>query len=316
MTTNRRLFAIVPLVCAIGSGCRAPAAAERHPQVVRISKAFAPFSDSLAAEYRRALPNLDIQSQGASDSDAVIDAIQKGSTDVGVVLAAIAYSAYWDSRSHPAPSLSAVRGISLLQPLSAYVLVRANTGIQHVTDLRDRNVGVGPVNSSSWILGHIVLKAFGVHARSVTVMATRAEGASALNDGTADAIFLPGYTYPDEVTYSAIRKGAYLIPIAGDPVERLRRDSPFVRVAMIPRDIYPGQDKLIPTVGIDMIVVCRHDLDESLVHDLTRQLFDTYPRLSRVEASLRFLNFDEAPATPVPLHPGAARYFRERELLR
>jgi TRAP transporter TAXI family solute receptor len=314
--TDRRSFPVILLGCAIAAACGTPTAAERSRPVVRISKAFAPFSDSLAAEYRQAMPNLDVQPQAASDSDAVIAALQQGATDVGVVLAAVAYSAYWDSREHPAPSLSAVRGISLLQPLSAYVLVRANAGVRRVTDLRDRNIGVGPVNSSSWILGHIVLKAFGVQPRSVRVMATRAEGASALIDGTADAVFLPGYTYPDEVTYSAIRKGAYLIPIAGDPVERLRRESPFVRVATIPRDIYPGQDKLIPTVGIDMVVVCRRDLDEALVHDLTRQLFDTYPRLSRVEASLRFLNFDEAPATPVPLHPGAARYFRERELLR
>ena len=65
-----------------------------------------------------------------------------------------------------------------------------------------------------------------------------------------------------------------------------------------------------------MVVVCREDLDESLVYALTAQLFEAFPRLSGVEANLRFLNLDEAPATPIPLHAGAARYFRERELSR
>lgn len=65
-----------------------------------------------------------------------------------------------------------------------------------------------------------------------------------------------------------------------------------------------------------MLIVCRRDLDERTVYRLTEQLFNVFPRLARVEATLRFLNLDEAPATPIPLHKGAARYFRERELSR
>ena len=307
---------LVLSVCAIGMACRTQSPQAQPRQVLRVARAFAPFSDRLAAEYRRGLPNLDVQSQAAGDSDAVIDAIQHGTADVGVVLASIAYSAYWDSQNQAPPSLDQMRGVSLLQPLPAYVLVRANSGVRRVTDLRGRVVGVGPVNSASWILAHFVLKAFAAEPKTITVMSTRAEGATGLKNGTVDAIFLPGYTYPDEVTYSAIQAGAYLIPIAGEPVERLRRDYPFVRATGIPRNVYPGQNRIIPTVGIDTVVVCRRDLDESVVHDLTQQLFKTFPRLSGVEASLRFLNVDEAPATPVPLHPGAARYFRESELSR
>ena len=59
-----------------------------------------------------------------------------------------------------------------------------------------------------------------------------------------------------------------------------------------------------------MLIVCRRDLDEQTVYRLTEQLFNVFPRLARVEATLRFLNLDEAPATPIPLHKGAARYFR------
>jgi uncharacterized protein len=129
-------------------------------------------------------------------------------------------------------------------------------------------------------------------------------------------VFSPGYVYPDAVTYSAVKAGAYLIPIEGPPVDRLRQQYPFVRLAQIPREIYPGQDRIIPTVGIDLVVVCRRDLDSSVVYELTSALMSAYPRLSGVEATLKFLNPEEAPATPMPLHPGAARYYRERELSR
>ena len=43
----------------------------------------------------------------------------------------------------------------------------------------------------------------------------------------------------------------------------------------------------------------------------TKEMFLAYPSLSNVEATLRFLNLDEAAGTPIPLHPGAARYYRE-----
>jgi TRAP-type uncharacterized transport system substrate-binding protein len=89
-----------------------------------------------------------------------------------------------------------------------------------------------------------------------------------------------------------------------------------VRATTIPRNVIAGQTSLIPTVGVDMVVVCALDLDEALIYELTKQLFIAFPRLSGVEAGLRFLNVDEAAATPIPLHPGAARYFRERELSR
>jgi TRAP transporter TAXI family solute receptor len=161
-----------------------------------------------------------------------------------------------------------------------------------------------------------VLKAFAVEPVTIKPLGSRAEAARGLKDGSLDAIVLPGYVYPDEVSQAVIKEGAYLVPIDGPAIEELRRESPFVRVVMIPRDIYPGQDRIIPTVGIDMLIVCRRDLDEQLAYRLTQQLFNVFPRLARIEATLRFLNLDEAPATPIPLHPGAARYFRERELSR
>ncbi len=270
-------------------------------------------SDRLATEYRRTLPNLDIRSEDVGDT---LDAIQNGTADLGITTSDRAYADYWNSGRQTPDSEKQIRGLSLLQPLSAYVLVRPGSRIQSVKDLTGRVVVLGPRNSSSWTLGNLVIEAVGARPKLIRSVSTREEGAAALKDGSADAIFFPGYIYPDVATQASIREGAYLIPIEGPAIDGLRRRYPFVRATAIPRNIYPGQDRVIPTVGLDMVVVCRRDLDESVVHDLTQQLFDTFPRLSGVEASLRFLNLDRAPATPLPLHPGAARYFRERELSR
>lgn len=302
---------------AIGAACRSQPAQPAVRPVLRMAVAFAPFSTRLAEEYRRTLPDLDIQDHPAASSGEVLRRIQSDELDFGIALADDAYRAYFGAEPGQATASGPVRAISLLQPLPTYLLARTGSGIHSVPDLKGKTVVVGPRNSSSWKLGTLALNAFSVDPIDIRPTASRAAAVQALKDGEIDAIMLPGYVYPEALTESLLRDGgAYLVPIEGAPIEQLRRDLPFVRVVMIPRDIYPGQDRIVPTVGIDMLIVCRRDLDEALVYRLAEQLFNVFPRIARVEATMRFLNVEEAPATPIPLHAGAARYFRERELSR
>jgi len=316
MTTrwrHSRSWAAFTAILSI-AGCRAPAPKEGRPSVLRIATAFGPLTEPLTARYRQALPKADVQSVPAPNSTDVIAAIQNGIADLGVAFTNDTYAGCW-AKEEPGLS-SQLRGVALLQPLSQYVVVRRGAGIRAVSDLDGRVVAVGPSNSSSSTLGRMVLDAFAVHPSAIKVLTTRAAAAAALEDGSIDAAFLPGFVYPDEVIAPIIRRGAYLIPVEGRALEKLRESNPFVRLTTIPRHVVPGQDKVIPSVGIDMMVVCRRDLDDALVYEVTRELFIAFPSLSGVEATLRFLNFEEAAATPIPLHPGAARYFRERELSR
>lgn len=314
---RQHLYAWLVLASAVAACGRAADPATHAPAPLRVSTAFAPFSTRLTEEYRRTLPDLPITEVRSGFSSDVLNQIQAGALDLGVVLADDAYRAYFGSEPGRATPDSAVRAISLLQPLPTYLLARNGSGIQTVADLRDKTVAVGPEGSSAWKLGTLVLKAFRVAPVNVKAIASREAAVNGLRDGTYDAIMLPGYVYPEAFTETLLREGgAYLLPIDGPAVDQMRRESPFVRVVMIPRDIYPGQNKIVPTVGIDMMIVCRRDMDEALVYRLTRELFEVFPRLARVEATMRFLNLEDAPATPIPLHAGAARYFRERELSR
>jgi hypothetical protein len=91
---------------------------------------------------------------------------------------------------------------------------------------------------------------------------------------------------------------------------------PFFRSTLIPRDSYTGVTEAVRTIGLDSVLVCRKDLDEELVYKLTKLFFEALPTLSFSEEALRFMDLDQAPATPIPLHEGSARYYREQELMR
>jgi TRAP transporter TAXI family solute receptor len=264
----------------------------------------------MATEFKRAMPQFDVQAVTAET--LTTDAVANGLVDWGVERSDLAYKAHHG----PGPGAQQIRGVALLQPLPLYFLVRPKSGIRRIDDLRRAKIVTGPTGTSSHMLTQLILETAGITDAVVTPVASRAPASAGLKDGTFDAGLFPGYVYPDDEVYSAIREGAYLLPLDGPVVDAMRAANPFLRVVTIPRNIYPGQDRLIPTIGIELVVICRQGLDDRIVHDATAQLFEVYPRLSGVEASLRFLNFDNAPATPIPLHPGAAKYYRELQLSR
>jgi hypothetical protein len=80
---------------------------------------------------------------------------------------------------------------------------------------------------------------------------------------------------------------------------------------VIPQGTYPGQLAAVHTVGVDLLLVCRADLDKNLVYEVTRAYFEDTPENIR-----RQTDPQRAPAVVIPLHPGAARYYREREVSR
>ena len=110
--------------------------------------------------------------------------------------------------------------------------------------------------------------------------------------------------------------GARLLPIRGPAVDRLRTMYPFLRSEIIPAGSYRGMDRPVHTLSVDVVLLARVGLDNALVRRLTEGLFRMLPQLSAELPFLKEMDSERAPATPVPLHPGAALYYRELELRR
>jgi len=154
-----------------------------------------------------------------------------------------------------------------------------------------------------------VLQAHGIEAATRSL--ALADARQQLAGGAIEAMFVSapvdgsGLEDLDEL-------GIRFIPITGRAVEQLLTDFPFWRAAVVRPRGGPGP---IATVGGVNAFVCSKDLDAHTVYQFTKSFFDLLPTLSS-DLGLRPLDADSASATPVPLHEGAARYYRERETLR
>lgn len=276
---------------------------------------FYPLGEGLARGFERTVPNLDVEVHESEGSVSNIDAIQRGVADIGLSYADVAYVAFvgqLDGR----PRFDRLRGIAVLQRAPLHVVVRNGSSIRSIADLRGRRVGTGLPGSGSALTAGLVLKAFGLGAADVHAESLRYNDAAArLVKGDLDALLVIG-SQPLEAVKIATRARARILALEGPAIEQLLRANPFFIRASIAGGTYPGHVLPIHTIGVESLLVCRDDLGEQLVHDLTQQLFEILPSLSALPASARMIDLERAPATSIPLHPGAARFYREREISR
>ena len=134
-----------------------------------------------------------------------------------------------------------------------------------------------------------------------------------LFDGTVDAVMLPA-PVPFPSVASALSRGARLVEIRGPLADRLRERVRFMHPVTILPETYPGQHERVVTLGMDTVLVARRNLPNWVAQRLVGALFDCVPRLAAIDPSVLMVDISRAAATPFPLHPGAALYYREREL--
>ncbi|MBS3938951.1 MAG: TAXI family TRAP transporter solute-binding subunit, partial [Peptococcaceae bacterium] len=93
----------------------------------------------------------------------------------------------------------------------------------------------------------------------------------------------------------------------------LAKQFPFYFPIEIPANTYRGQTAPIPTAAVINLLIVRRDLPDTLVYNMTKAIFDNLETLGNAHASARLISLDRIRnGMPIPVHPGAERFFREK----
>jgi TRAP transporter TAXI family solute receptor len=298
------------LMLCLASGCAHRTAPQaRQKLTVSVLPIQVPvFSSALRQAFSAELPADDIQFI-ERDRGMTVKALQTGEADLAFLLADTTYLAFvgeLDGRPY-----DRLRGIAALDPYPIFLIASADSSIRTVYDLQQRRVSLGAPGSSTALTGEIVLDALGI--RAMRSYQPYAESEMALNTGTLDAIFAIGI-FPLDRYSAVLSHGARILPLSQSTIALLHRRHPFLRSLVIPGGILggiPSKEPLL-TIGLNRILACRSGLDEDTVYKVTKALFRSLPDLALIDPPLRQTNAEDSPATPIPLHEGAARYYREQ----
>jgi TRAP transporter TAXI family solute receptor len=287
--------------------CTKPIAPTRAPTTVRVSSSA---SSALLVEALSMLPDVTVQSVPASGSPSVIEALREEKLDIGVATADVAYLAFAGQLHQSASPFDQLRGITVLGLNTLHLIVGKDTRAKSVGDLRGLRIAFSSGTGTD-LVARLLLDASGLRPDEIHLdpLAYPEPATVHVIRGDADAAFLT-IVPPGNTAVAATQAGARVLEIEGAAVERLRLQHPFLVNTIIPRGTYPGQDRPIRTIGVDLLLVCRADLDAGLV----RRLMDAY--FAVIARAAPAVDFDRAPAMSIPLHPAAAQYYRQRELSR
>jgi hypothetical protein len=314
------IVAFLSLLVLTASCGRVQSAGTEDTVTIRLSTGsptgnFRPFSEALAKSYMKLMPDIRIQRIDTQGSVHNIEALHDGTIDIGLAQAGIAYKAYTGQLREAGRPLRNIRGIAVLNSSATHLLVGPGSPIRSIDQLRGRRVGVGPRGGALELTAQMVLRGYFSQGEVEEVNARMPETMAMLLDSRLAAAF-SGASVPNDEAKHLTQAGARLLPIRGPGADRLRTEYPFFRSEIIPAGAYRGQHQPVHTLSVDVVLLARAGLDDAIVHRLTEGLFRMLPQLSAELPFLKEMVPERAPATPVPLHPGAALYYREQELRR
>ncbi|HBR38699.1 MAG TPA: C4-dicarboxylate ABC transporter substrate-binding protein, partial [Sulfitobacter pontiacus] len=141
-----------------------------------------------------------------------------------------------------------------------------------------------------------------------------AEQAAALGDNKVDAII---YTvgHPNGSIQEAVSTvDAKLVPVEGEAIDKLVADNPFYAYSTIPGGMYKGTDADVKTFGVKATFVTSADVDEEVVYEVVKAVFDNFDRFKKLHPAFENLKEEEMikDGLSAPLHDGAAKYYKER----
>ena len=106
-----------------------------------------------------------------------------------------------------------------------------------------------------------------------------------------------------------------IVPIPADVVAKIGEAA--YQPGTIPADTYKGQTADVPTVAVQNFLVTHEGVPAETVYAMTKSMFDNLDQMSAAHAAAKAIRKDSAAnGMPVPLHPGAEKYYREAGLLK
>jgi TRAP transporter TAXI family solute receptor len=260
-----------------------------------------------------------VEASGASVANAQL--IGAGDADFALLQNDIAFYAY-NGATLPAFKGKPVKnmgGIFTIYPELVHIVATQASGVKSIRDLKGKRVVLGPQGSGTEQNALQTLEVYGIKESDLGRAERIDAGAAAdqLKDGRVDAAFFTTGLGSAVIIDTFISGKVVMVPIDAVPAEVLRKQYPFYTLEKIPANTYRGQEREVTTPAVMAMMVARRDLPEDLVYKFTKAIFDNLPQFHSSHAAAKNLALQTAQnGMPVPLHPGAEKFYREKGMVR
>jgi uncharacterized protein len=310
------------VAAAIAMAAVWPAPSARAGQFINVltggtSGVYYPLGVAIGKIYSDKLPDVRTQVQATKASVENLILLQQGRGEIAFAMGD-SLKAAWDGDEEAGfkGRLDRLRIIGAIYPNYIQIVATADSNIKTLADLRGKRLSVGAPKSGTELNSRAILAAAGLSYRDIgkVEFLPFAESVELMKDRQLDATLqsagLGVASLKDLSASTEIR----LVSVPKEVVDKI--GPPFVS-GKIPANTYTGQDKDVPTATVANYLVTSSAVSDDLAYQMTRLIFENLPELANAHASGKEIRLETAATgNPIPLHPGAVQYYKEKGLLK
>ena len=313
----KKLLALV--LCAAAVLCAATAsAADINFVTAGTASTFYPISATVCQLWN---DNIEGMRATATPSGGGIDNLNQaydGEAQIGIANANLVYQAQEGLASFEGFANENLRIFAGLYLNPNQVVVTKDSGINSLEELIGKHISIGTAGSTTVDEAVIHLEILGSSLDDIKAeyMDTSA-AADAISNKQLDGVWIMAGTPNAAVTQIMTTTDSKILPITAETVEALKAEYPWYAQSVIPAGTYAGQDEDVPTSAVKLTLFITADVDEETVYQMTKVFWENWDMLTETHAALKKADPKEAcnDVAGVPIHEGAARYYREIGIL-
>lgn len=281
------------------------------------SGVYYPVGSALATLYGEKMTDVQAQVQSTKASVENLNLLQQGKGELALALGDSVKFA-WEGNADVgfAAPLSKLRGIAAAYPNYIQIAATVDSGIKTLADLKGKSLSVGAPKSGTELNARAILEAAGMSYADMAKVEYLpfAESVELQKNRQLDATLQSAGLGVASIKDLSTNMPTQMVAIPAEVVEKL--GAPFV-VGSIPAGTYEGQTEDVPTAGVMNFFVTHEDVSEETAYQMTKIMFENLPTLVAAHKSAASITLDTAlSGMPIPLHPGAERYYREVGLIK
>lgn len=317
---TRRAFGALTLAgtATAFAGIR-PALAQQFVTILTggTSGVYYPLGVALSQIYGKGIPDAKFTVQATKASAENLNLLQAGRGELAFTQTdTLVQAVKGDAEAGFAQPLDKLRSVAVIYPNYIQIVASKASGIKTLADLKGKKVSVGAPKSGTELNARAVFKAAGMtykdfskveylpFAESVDLMKNQQIDATLQSAGLGVAS-LRDLSSSMEIT---------VVPVTPDVVAKI--GEPVYINAVIPANTYTGQTADVQTVATGNALATHSGVGDDVVYQMTKQMFENLPALQAAHAAAKQISLSKDAAKAfAPLHPGAAKFYKEKGLV-
>ncbi len=314
-----RHLAAAGLVTALLTLASSPQAAPTFINILTggTSGVYYPIGVALSQIYGNGIPDTKVTVQATKASVENLNLLQNGRGELALALGDSVGDAWngVEDAGFKAP-LKKLRAIGGAYPNYIQIVANADAGIKSLADLKGKRVSVGAPKSGTELNARAIFKAAGLTYEDLGKIEylPYAESMELIKNRQLDATLQSSGLGMAAIRDLASVMKVNFVPIPAEVIARIGNEA--YQSGEIPPNTYDGQTEAVPTVTITNIFVTQTGVSDDTAYLMTKLMFDNLDRLANSHAAAKAISLEKAPQhLPLPLHPGAERFYKEKGLL-